>query len=217
MTACARCPRLRVALALCFALATVSCRTAAPARKGRPGYVERGIASWYGPGFHGRRTASGERFDTHDLTAAHRTLPFGSLVEVRNRDSGKTVRVRINDRGPFVHGRIIDLSHAAARAIGLVGPGTARVEIRVVGQHRRIRHEAPASGGYLVQAGAFRDPEQARRLAAKLRRAFPEVRVSSGDGWHRVQLGPYTKRKEAGAVARDLERQGISALIRATP
>ncbi len=213
MTACARCPRLLAALALCFALATVSCRTAAPARKGGPEYVERGIASWYGPGFHGRRTASGERFDMYNLTAAHRSLPFDSQVEVRNRDNGKTVRVRINDRGPFISGRIIDLSYAAARVIDMVKAGTARVEIRVVGG-RRAKREPPPAKGYLVQAGAFRDAAKARQLASELELDFLQVRVSSADGWHRIQLGPYARREKAAEVVRKLERRGFEALIR---
>jgi len=92
-------------------------------------FYERGIASWYGPGFHGRRTASGEVFDQEALTAAHPRLPFGTRVLVRREDTGETVAVRINDRGPFKKGRIIDLSRAAARAIGLVQSGTAEVAL----------------------------------------------------------------------------------------
>jgi len=85
--------------------------------------LQRGAASWYGPGFQGRKTASGERFNTHAMTAAHRTLPFGSRVKVTNERTGRSVVVRINDRGPFAHGRVIDLSHASARAIGISGVG----------------------------------------------------------------------------------------------
>ena len=94
--------------------------------------AERGRASWYGKAHQGERTASGERFDMHALTAAHRTLPFGTIVRVTNLRSGKSVNVRINDRGPFRSGRIIDLSYEAARKLGFVSRGTARVEIRVV-------------------------------------------------------------------------------------
>lgn len=86
-----------------------------------PALAQDGIASWYGPGFHGRRTASGETFNTHALTAAHRSLPFGTRVTVTNRATGRSVVVRVNDRGPFAHGRVIDLSQAAARAIGITG------------------------------------------------------------------------------------------------
>jgi len=88
---------------------------------------EKGIASWYGPRFHGRRTASGERYDQNKMTAAHKTLPFGTLVKVHNLDNDKSVIVRINDRGPFGNGRIIDVSKAAAKELGMIGPGTARV------------------------------------------------------------------------------------------
>jgi rare lipoprotein A len=148
------------------------------------------------------------------LTAAHRTLAFGSLVEVRNRDNGKKVVVRINDRGPFIRGRIIDLSLAGARAIEMVGPGTARVEIRVMDDHRRARSKSPSTAGYLVQAAAFRERKKASRLAARLERAYPGVRVSSGEGWHRVILGPYPTRQEAEQVVRDLEPRGVAALVR---
>ncbi|MEN8159509.1 MAG: septal ring lytic transglycosylase RlpA family protein, partial [Myxococcota bacterium] len=96
-------------------------------------YSERGVASWYGPDFHGRATANGETYDMNDMTAAHRNLPFDSVVEVRNRDNGRKVRVRINDRGPFAKGRIIDLSRAAAAEIGLVRSGVARVRVEAVG------------------------------------------------------------------------------------
>lgn len=92
---------------------------------------ERGLASWYGPGFHGRRTANGERFDMHSLTAAHKTLPFGTRVRVRSLGTGKEIEVRVNDRGPFTHGRVIDLSRAAAEALGLLGIGVKNVLLLV--------------------------------------------------------------------------------------
>lgn len=94
--------------------------------------LETGIASWYGPGYQGRTTANGEMFDMEKMTAAHKTLPFGTVVEVRNVENGSTAVVRINDRGPFVKGRIIDLSRAAGERIGILGKGVAQVEIRLV-------------------------------------------------------------------------------------
>lgn len=105
-----------------------------PAAPPAPGWTEEGIASWYGgrDGFEGKPTASGEIYDSSLLTAAHRELPLGTIVDVTNLDNGKTVRVRINDRGPFVAGRVIDLSRAAARRIGLIGPGTGMVRMEVV-------------------------------------------------------------------------------------
>ena len=97
-----------------------------------PRELERGIASWYGPGFHGRRTANGERFDMRNLTAAHKTLPFGTRVRVRNLLTGKEVEVRINDRGPFTKGRVIDLSRAAAEALGMMSLGVKQVTLQIV-------------------------------------------------------------------------------------
>ena len=105
-------------------------RTAPPAV--HAGDTETGVASWYGVPYHGQRAASGEIYDMEQLTAAHRTLPFQTVVEVTNLDNGKRVTVRVNDRGPFVKGRILDLSHAAAQKIGMIGPGTARVRLKVV-------------------------------------------------------------------------------------
>jgi rare lipoprotein A len=110
----------------------VATPAATPATSVRPGHTETGIASWYGNPYHGRRTASGEIYDMEQLTAAHPTLPFQTFIEVTNLDNGKRVTVRITDRGPFAKGRILDLSHAAARAIEMLGPGTARVRLKVV-------------------------------------------------------------------------------------
>ncbi len=149
-----------------FALTLFAFSLALPACTGlrsRAG-TERGIASWYGPGFHHRRTANGEVFDQDALTAAHQTLPFNSLVEVRNLDNGKAVRVRINDRGPFVRGRVIDLSRGAARAIDMLGPGTARVEIRILRSPKGALRAL-----YAVQVGAFEDRDRAVALCEELR------------------------------------------------
>jgi rare lipoprotein A len=107
-------------------------RVAAPVPVG-PGNVQEGVASWYGPGFHGKRTSSGERFDQYDFTAAHRTLPLGSWVVVTNKMNGRSIQVYVNDRGPYIQGRVIDLSYAAARAIGMLGSGTVPVRIVVLG------------------------------------------------------------------------------------
>lgn len=167
---------------------------------------ERGVASWYGPGFDGRLTASGERYDMHAATAAHRTLPFGTILEVRNLDNGLSTQVRINDRGPFKKNRIVDLSLAAARAIGMVGPGTARVELRTLllgGGDRR----------YVVQLGAFQERALADALVERLRTTHPEVALRSDDVWHRVQLGAFEDPDEAAALAAKLTRLGYSALV----
>lgn len=176
-----------------------------PAHNG-PSSLERGVASWYGPGFDGRMTASGERYDMHAATAAHRTLPFGTVLEVHNLDNGLATRVRINDRGPFKKDRIVDLSLSAARAIGMVGPGTARVELRTIvlgGGDRR----------YVVQVGAFQERALADALVERLRPAYPEVALRSDEVWHRVQLGSFDDPDAAAALASKLSRQGYSALV----
>ncbi len=177
--------------------------TAAEARPAVPGAVEKGIASWYGEPYHGRRTASGEVYDMHRLTAAHQSLPFGTVVRVTRRDSGRQVEVRINDRGPFVEGRIIDLSYAAARRIGLDIDGIAPVVVEVL--DRRVVPEAapmgagpPPSGCWWVQVGAFADRDNARRAREALERSgeIAAVLVAAG-GLSRVRVGPFEDRAPA--------------------
>ena len=133
----------------------------------RPRVLQLGRASWYGPGFHGQPTASGEIYNQYDLTAAHPTLPLGSRAVVTNLDNGKSVEVRINDRGPFVNGRVIDLSHAAARSIGLTRPGTAPVRVTAVPH--------PSSSGIRHRPGRRR-----RNLAKKKGSESRERQVHSG-------------------------------------
>ena len=161
---------------------------------------EEGLASWYAGKFQGRRTASGEIFDTRLMTAAHRTLAFGTLVRVRNLDNGREVVVRVNDRGPFVEGRIIDLSRAAAEAIGMTGSGVTRVSVEVVGPAGAAAGAAPgAPGRYTVQVAAFSQAGNAERAVARL--AVEGLRASSErgrDGIHRVRV--------TGVPASDLTR-----------
>jgi rare lipoprotein A len=166
------------------------------------GWTEKGIASWYGEPYHGRRTASGEVYDMHELTAAHKTLEFGTMVRVERRDTGKDVRVRINDRGPFIEGRIIDLSWAAAKKIDLDIDGVAPVKIKVVGHGvvRRATREQKTEREecFWVQVGAFGDPDNARRAEAELERGGEVAVVLEGlDDLWRVRVGPYHKEKEA--------------------
>ncbi|HTS76726.1 MAG TPA: septal ring lytic transglycosylase RlpA family protein [Bryobacteraceae bacterium] len=142
------------------------------------GATETGIASWYGKPYDGRRAASGEIYDMQQLTAAHRTLPFNTWVEVTDLDNGKRVDVRINDRGPFIDGRVIDLSLAAARAIEMVAPGTARVRLTVIAPPDPApSSSAPPGDLYAVQAGAFSDPERARAFAAALEDQYKDTVV----------------------------------------
>lgn len=200
------------AVALLAAMAVVvACTSTGPPPAGKP--FERGYASWYGGKFHGRHTASGEVFDTHRLTAAHRTLPFGTLVEVRNLDNGRTVRVRINDRGPFVRGRVIDLSYAAARQLEMIGPGTARVELAIVAAAEEVPEALAALPFYTVQLGAFVDPARAEALAGRVAGDYPEVTVRSDGTWHRVQVGEFAHRRAAERLRRELARLGLAAVV----
>jgi rare lipoprotein A len=131
------------------------------------GTAERGLASWYGHPYHGRPAADGEIYDMEKMVAAHRTLPFQTVVRVRNLSNDKTVDVRIIDRGPFVQGRIIDLSHAAAKAIDLIGPGVAQVEITITGTPA-----APEPALFAVQIGAFREKKNADRAEQNMIAAY---------------------------------------------
>lgn len=204
----------RMTLLLFSAAALLQLAGCASERYARPsqGEVQRGLASWYGPKFHGRPTASGEIYDMHGLTAAHRELPLGTVISVKNLDNDKTVQVRVNDRGPFVRGRVLDLSYGAAQELGMVELGLAKVEIRVVsvgegagGPNRFAR--------YTVQVGAFRELENARSTRAKLAGIAEAEIQSSPDGWHRVRVGVYTSRSEADEVERELRRQGFDAAV----
>jgi rare lipoprotein A len=207
--------RTRALPVLCFLLSAwgfAGCAGSPTLRDGYPagypvGYVERGVASWYGPGFHGNRTANGERFDMHQFTAAHRTLPLGSVAQVRSLSNGRTVTVRINDRGPFARGRILDLSMAAAQRLGMTGPGTDEVEVRVVGYQGR-----PGAFGYLrVQVASFAEQVNAQALAGKLRGHYPDVRIEvvefSTGRRYRVHVGRFSSERQAQAVADRLESQ----------
>lgn len=165
-------------------------------------YVEEGVASWYGLPFNGRRTSNGEIYDMHELTAAHRTLPFNAVVRVTNLRNGKQTQVRINDRGPFVADRIIDLSLSAAEAIEMVGPGTAQVRLEIVSGPN------PTAGVFAVQIGAFVKRENAQRLKAEMEaRSFPVTIVTfdSANGLlYRVRVGRLATEQAAGQLAAQL-------------
>ncbi|HEX3129179.1 MAG TPA: septal ring lytic transglycosylase RlpA family protein, partial [Thermoanaerobaculia bacterium] len=194
---------------------------------GRP--LESGVASWYGPGFQGRRTASGEKYNMYDLTAAHPSLPFGTRLAVRNVRTGKMVVVRVNDRGPFKKSRILDLSFAAAKEVGVFGPGTAYVEIYPAPAGRRdepppapvaVFASLTADEGppprYTVQVGAFSDASRAVELHREIARLYPEVFVHSDGTWNRVQVGLFTDREQAESLRRELAVMGMSSVVVAT-
>ena len=169
---------------------------------------QEGIASWYGHPFDGRPTSSGEIFDMHDLTAAHRTLAFGTRVRVHDLDNGQDVVVRVNDRGPFVEGRILDLSYAAARQMGMIGAGTARVRLEIL--NPTLLSEP---GLFAVQVGAFRDRANADRLRDRIAQRFQPVMIQSfdrGDGmYHRVRVGQLSSEEAAQELARQLLQSGL--------
>ncbi|MGQ0428663.1 MAG: septal ring lytic transglycosylase RlpA family protein [Gammaproteobacteria bacterium] len=183
------------------------------------GYVERGVASWYGPDFHGRRTATGETYDMHAMTGAHPTLPLPTWVRVTNLENGRSVDLRLNDRGPFAKNRIIDLSRAAAEKLGMIGSGTALVEVQsLAGGAPPAPAAAPPAPAarFFAQAGAFADEDNARRLAARLADAgvtgveVTEARVD-GRRLFRVRAGPVGSVAGFDALVERLRAAGVES------
>lgn len=158
------------------------------------GFTEVGVASWYGPGFHGKTTANGERYNQNAMTAAHKLLPFNTDIRVTNLDNGRSTVVRINDRGPFVANRVIDLSRRAAEQIGMIGPGTARVRLEAVGGKKPVlTPDGDMLGRFYVQIGAFGVPANARKLMQTMKKMGLGGRIlrSSSSNLHYVQVGPF--------------------------
>lgn len=185
------------------------------------GFVERGVASWYGPTFHGGRTATGETYDMNAMTGAHPTLPLPTWVRVTNLQNGRSVVVRLNDRGPFSNNRIIDLSHAAAEQLDMIRAGTAMVEVRSIAGGIAAAGVAPAAQPataprFFAQAGAFAEEMNARRLAERLRDAqvgavvVSEARVD-GKRLFRVRVGPVTGVSDFDALIERLRQAGIES------
>ncbi len=175
--------------------------------------VQRGVASWYGPSFHGNPTANGEPYDMWALTPAHRSLPFGTRVLVQSIDTGKSVTVRINDRGAFIPGRIIDLSYGAARELAMIERGTENVSLTVLESNDTTsgRMSQRGSDSYWVQVGSFTTLTQAVALRERLANHYPNMRLTTVDlpsgQWHRVQVGTFFSREKAKIVALELEKQ----------
>jgi peptidoglycan lytic transglycosylase len=176
-----------------------------PAAIPQPGATETGIASWYGHPYHGRPAADGEIYDMETLVAAHRTLPFNTWVRVVNLTNDKSVEVRIIDRGPFINGRIIDLSHAAATAIGMIVSGTAQVRVEVI--------RAPATAAvalFAVQVGAFRDHATADRISAEMQSRYGAARLLErveNPGVWRVIVGAGGSQDDADAMAKRIQTE----------
>ncbi|HKN25826.1 MAG TPA: septal ring lytic transglycosylase RlpA family protein [Candidatus Acidoferrum sp.] len=176
------------------------------------GYTEEGNASWYGNPFNGRRASNGEIYDMHKLTAAHRTLPFETMVRVTNLNNGKSTTVRITDRGPFVDNRIIDLSLAAAREIESVGPGVVPVHLEVLGN-------VDVTGGFFtVQVGSFRDRANAERLRDRLNLTYSPILIQQYDSpegtFYRLRVGKVSGEDAAKDLAEQLRnKEGFTTLV----
>lgn len=225
-------PRLVLILgSLALLAACSSHRRPAPSHGGQPqqGRVLEGVSSWYGKEFDGRPTASGERFDMNGLSAAHRTLALGTLARITNLENGREVDLRINDRGPFVSGRILDCSFGAAKALGFAGAGLARVRIEVLEEGRERPRRTPPPGEILVspgvptgeildgtftvQAGAFVNPANATRFRDRLSQTFPDAYVIQFRDFYRVRLGHLGTEEDAEALRRRIQKLGIEGFV----
>jgi len=186
------------------------------------GFNEEGVASWYGKDFHGRKTSNGETYDMHAMTAAHKTLPMNVYLKVTSLNNGRSVIVRVNDRGPFVKSRIIDLSYSAAKQLGVVGPGTAPVRIEALGYQEKVNaggapvYRQPDSydiGPFTVQVGAFTIKDNAYRLASQLKKQYGTSSVVEGwvDGrkFFRVRVGLYNNMARAAEALLNVEANGF--------
>ncbi len=207
--------RLFLAAAILLALLGASaCRKRIKSAKPpKIGAIETGVASWYGHPYHGRRAANGEIYDMETLTAAHRTLPFGTWVRVENLSNKRTVEVRIQDRGPFINGRIIDLSKAGARNIEMLGPGTAKVRLTIIAPPRDLAKEPEL---FAVQVGAFSDRRRAESLRDSMRERYGAARLVAREGdsvlW-RVLVGEKETSAEAQEFAEQLREAGNSGFV----
>ena len=184
------------------------------------GFSQEGIASWYGKDFHGKKTSNGETYNMYGLSAAHKTLPMGVFVKVKNKSTGDEIIVRVNDRGPFVKNRVIDLSYAAAKQLGYADRGTAPVKIEALGYRARgesgeYYYKEPddyESGTFAVQIGSFKDPQNAQRLALEMKKLFGYAEIQpavvDGERFSRVLVGKYTSLKAAGEAEQQFAEHG---------
>lgn len=185
-----------------------------------PTEARKGVASWYGPDFHGRPTASGEIYNMYDYTCAHREYPFGTRLRVVNLQNGKDVTCTVNDRGPFVPGRDIDLSYASAKKIDLIGPGTAEVLMEPIGRdmsYIRYVKYTPLSGALTIQVGAFKEIDNALRLKQALSLKYQNVYINKsnikGEVFYRVRVGKFKNYNEAFNLAKSMGQEGYKVII----
>jgi rare lipoprotein A len=177
----------------------------------REAYRETGTASWYGKEFHGRKTASGEIFDMYGISAAHRMLPLGTTIRVTNLDNYKSINVRVNDRGPFARNRVLELSYGAAKELGFIAQGTARVKVEAL-------EPVPDPGGqYTVQAAVFAEAENARMLKDRLSKRFEVTSIvpfeSNVGKFFRVRVGVYASEEKAELIAGKLMMEGLEPIV----
>ena len=199
------------------------------------GYRERGVASWYGKKFHGKRTSAGEAYDMYAMTAAHKTLPIPSYVRVRNLQNGRSVVVRVNDRGPFLHNRVIDLSYAAAARLDILATGTGLVEVEAIdvgapatitaravqiipmAEAAEPQAEALAAPKLAVQVGAFAQADNAQALRTRLEQAglpvYVQPPIDGGPSLYRVRLGPIDNVEQGDHLVAEAARQGITDAV----
>lgn len=178
--------------------------------------IQDGLASWYGPKFHGKTTANGERYNMNGLTAAHKTLPFNTVVRVENISNGRTVDVRINDRGPFVGNRIIDLSRRAAEEVDMIGSGTANVRIFLLkdGDRKVSAESASSLPTFTVQVASFDGRTEAERHAAGLTGSRIETGTVNGKTVYRIFYGVYQSEEAAKRAHRQLQRNGHNGFVK---
>jgi rare lipoprotein A len=173
-------------------------------------YRETGTASWYGNEFHGRKTASGEIFDMYGISAAHRILPLGTTIRVTNLDNYKSIKVRVNDRGPFARNRVLELSYGAAKELGFVAQGTARVKVEALEPVQDL-------GQYTVQAAVFAEAENARMLKDRLSKKFEVTSIvpfeSNVGKFFRVRVGAYASEEKAELIAGKLMLEGLEPIV----
>lgn len=175
--------------------------------------IESGIASWYGPDFHGNKTANGERYNMNDLTAAHRTLSFGSIVKVYNRTNGKSVIVRINDRGPYAKERIIDLSKKAAEKIDLIQEGSAEVELRLLNEDKKLPINLKVPH-FTVQVGSYKKKNDALSFSSSIDNSRVIQSKVNEEIYYRVYVGLFTEKTEAENLKESLQEEGIDGFVK---
>lgn len=201
-----------------FAVLAAGCATTKKFNNRGERLIGHGVASWYGPKFNGKYTANGERYDQYAMTAANRTLPFDTYVRVVDVDNGRSCIVRINDRGPYAKGRIIDLSKGAAEKLGMIGPGTAHVLLYLVkGNTRKVYANQQANAGaglFTVQIASFRTKAEAREKASHFRASWIDEATVNGETYYRVYLDHFRSKEEAERALNEMRTENIHGFVK---